>query len=210
MNTDFTLRSRGLVKPLRVLTVFIIICAGLVLLSHIFSWAFPGAGDQLAVSLLYSSILLFLASVAFQVVYLVWVYKYHKDLKFHFNNYPVTPGQALARRLIPLLNIWGIWNYHTQLTKRLREYPDLAGFARPINVLLILFYLFTFFSDIFIQGDFSAAFSYLKEASAAVQIGRVIGISANIALSLVAMRLVSLMNTLLIRRNAYKLEQVSQ
>ncbi|HLO50641.1 MAG TPA: hypothetical protein VK211_19645, partial [Kamptonema sp.] len=36
------------------------------------------------------------------VLLLVWLYRLHVDLKVLFNDYPITPGGAVARFLIPI------------------------------------------------------------------------------------------------------------
>lgn len=84
------------------------------------------------------------------ILFLVWMYLLHRDLKLLFRTYPITPGQALAQLMIPIYNLWGIWNVFSTLTERLRTRGGaalkhwlpllyLTGFAsRSLNRFLIV------------------------------------------------------------------------
>lgn len=44
------------------------------------------------------------------ILFLVWMYRLHYDLSNAFLDYPISPFGSLARLIIPIYNIWGIWN----------------------------------------------------------------------------------------------------
>ncbi|MEG3978772.1 hypothetical protein QT970_29785 [Microcoleus sp. herbarium8] len=82
------------------------------------------------------------------VLFLVWLYRLHVDLKVLFNDYPITPGGAMARFLIPIYSIWGIWNALSTFANRFnQEGGELAKFAEYINPLIGGFYALTIASN---------------------------------------------------------------
>jgi hypothetical protein len=54
------------------------------------------------------------------ILFLVWMYLLHHDLKILFGTYPLTPGQSLAQLMIPFYNLWGIRNVFSTLGERLK------------------------------------------------------------------------------------------
>jgi hypothetical protein len=54
------------------------------------------------------------------ILAVVWLHRYHKDLMQLYGDYPITPGGALARFMIPFYNIWGIWNTLTTVAGRFK------------------------------------------------------------------------------------------
>jgi hypothetical protein len=44
------------------------------------------------------------------ILFLIWVYRLHFDLSNVFLDYPISPFGSLARLIIPIYNIWGIWD----------------------------------------------------------------------------------------------------
>ena len=44
------------------------------------------------------------------ILFLVWMYRLHFDLSNAFLDYPISPFGSLARLIIPIYNIWGIWD----------------------------------------------------------------------------------------------------
>jgi len=82
------------------------------------------------------------------VLFLVWLYRLHVDLKVLFNDYPITPGGALARFIIPIYSIWGIWNALSTFANRFnQEGGELAKCAEYINPLIGGFYALTITSN---------------------------------------------------------------
>jgi hypothetical protein len=58
------------------------------------------------------------------ILALIWLFKLHEDLKQFYPDYPIGPGGALARFMIPFYNIWGIWNTLTTLAGRFKGEND--------------------------------------------------------------------------------------
>lgn len=80
----------------------------------------------------------------FLVLFLVWLYRLHVDLKVLFNDYPITPGGAIARFLIPIYSIWGIWNTLSTFGKRFhQEGGELAKYTEYTTSSLGGFYALT-------------------------------------------------------------------
>lgn len=80
----------------------------------------------------------------FLVLFLVWLYRLHVDLKVLFNDYPITPGGAIARFLIPIYSIWGIWNTISTFAKRFhQEGGELAKYTEYTTSSLGGFYALT-------------------------------------------------------------------
>lgn len=44
------------------------------------------------------------------ILFLIWIYHLHFDLSNAFPDYPISPFGSLARLIIPIYNIWGIWD----------------------------------------------------------------------------------------------------
>ncbi len=84
----------------------------------------------------------------FLVLFLVWLYRLHVDLKVLFNDYPITPGGAIARFIIPIYSIWGMWNALSTFANRFnQEGGELAKCAEYINPLIGGLYSLTITSN---------------------------------------------------------------
>ena len=82
------------------------------------------------------------------VLFLVWLYRLHVDLKVLFNDYPITPGGALARFLIPIYSIWGIWNTLSTFGNTFKqEGGELTTWAEQLDPLIGGFYALTIGSN---------------------------------------------------------------
>jgi len=54
------------------------------------------------------------------ILFLIWMYQVHKDLRVIFKTYSITPGGALAQLMIPFYNLWGIWNVFATFADKLK------------------------------------------------------------------------------------------
>ncbi|CBN58694.1 MULTISPECIES: DUF4328 domain-containing protein [Kamptonema] len=91
---------------------------------------------------------LFIGLVAL-VLWLVWLYRLHVDLKVLFKDYPITPGGALARFLIPIYSFWGIWNTLSTFGNTFKqEGGELVKWAEQLDPLIGGFYALTIGSNI--------------------------------------------------------------
>lgn len=50
------------------------------------------------------------------ILFFVWLYKVHKDVREMEPIHPVTPGWSVASFMIPLYNLYGIWNVFWKLS----------------------------------------------------------------------------------------------
>lgn len=91
---------------------------------------------------------LFIGLVAL-VLWLVWLYRLHVDLKVLFKDYPITPGGALARFLIPIYSFWGIWNTLSTFGNTFKqEGGEFTQCAEQLDPLIGGFYALTIGSNI--------------------------------------------------------------
>jgi hypothetical protein len=81
------------------------------------------------------------------VLFVMWVYRVHIDLRSVSKRYPISPGDSLAQILIPIYNIWGFWDIFTTLSAELRLAGEvLEGYGSDLHFWLILFYVIGFLS----------------------------------------------------------------
>ncbi|QMV42489.1 hypothetical protein [Cohnella cholangitidis] len=79
------------------------------------------------------------------VIYLIWIYRVHVDLRDLFPFYSRTPGMSLACMMIPFFNFYGIpstyyrmGQYMQRLPATLKQGRFISGLAAP---LIILFFV---------------------------------------------------------------------
>lgn len=65
-----------------------------------------------------------LVSLVLLIVFIVWILDLHRDLVYLFPDYPITPGWAVARLLIPIYNLWGTWNVFVTMVRTFQEDSD--------------------------------------------------------------------------------------
>lgn len=82
------------------------------------------------------------------IVFFIWLHRIHADLKNLFNSYPVTPAGAVAKFLIPIYNIWGIFNVLSTFADRFKpEGGDLTSLGEKVRSAIGLLYALTFGSN---------------------------------------------------------------
>lgn len=82
------------------------------------------------------------------VLFFIWLYRIHVDLKYLFDSYPVTPGGAIAKFLIPIYNIWGVANVLSTFANKFKlEGADLNSLGKKVSYLIIPLYVLTFSSN---------------------------------------------------------------
>lgn len=74
------------------------------------------------------------------IMALVWVFRIHQDLNRLHNDYPITPGGSLRQFMIPVYNVWGIWNTLSTLAKHFNRKPTSASSGATIQTFLPWFY----------------------------------------------------------------------
>jgi hypothetical protein len=83
------------------------------------------------------SIVTLLFSLISIIVFMIWLYRLHADLKDIFKEYPITPGGAIARFLIPIYSLWGIANTLSTFADRFKgEGEDLTRLSEQVRSLI--------------------------------------------------------------------------
>ncbi|MDZ8188923.1 MAG: DUF4328 domain-containing protein [Nostoc sp. ChiSLP02] len=89
------------------------------------------------------SIVAFIVSLVSGVVFLIWLHRLHADLKNLFHEYPITPGGAIARFIIPIYSLWGIANTLSTFADRFKgEGGDLTSLSEKVRGLIAPLYTF--------------------------------------------------------------------
>jgi hypothetical protein len=106
----------------------------------------PGGGPEwLALSVPDWPVRLFvplIPGLAAVIAFCVWIYFFHADCQRLFPDFPLTPGRALARFIVPGYNLWGMIDYQVILRRRTAGYPSVAPYARhAFNLVLASFIL---------------------------------------------------------------------
>ncbi|WP_270181178.1 hypothetical protein [Alkalihalobacillus sp. CinArs1] len=74
------------------------------------------------------------------VLYLVWLYKVHNDLREMNASYPITPGGALARVMIPIYNLYGLWNVYATMAKYFKESSPAFEAGKKLAIYTPIYY----------------------------------------------------------------------
>ena len=94
------------------------------------------------------SIVALIINIISVILFLIWLHRLHADLKNLFQEYPITPGGAVARFLIPVYNIWGMANVLSTFADKFRpEGGDLTSFSEEVRASIGLLYGFTIVSQ---------------------------------------------------------------
>ncbi|MFN6515984.1 MAG: DUF4328 domain-containing protein [Nostoc sp. CreGUA01] len=87
------------------------------------------------------SIISLILGVTSVIVFLVWLHRLHADLKNLFHEYPISPGGAIARFIIPLYSLWGIANTLSTFADRFKgEGGDLTSLSEKVRSLIAPLY----------------------------------------------------------------------
>lgn len=82
------------------------------------------------------------------VIYLFWIYKVHEDLKKLDAYYPITPLGSIARILIPIYNIYGLWNVFSTMSRYFKEHGKTVNIGTKIGLLIPFYYILFFGTEI--------------------------------------------------------------
>ncbi|MEH2378256.1 MAG: hypothetical protein V7K27_05025 [Nostoc sp.] len=89
------------------------------------------------------SIVTSLFNLTLLIVFLIWLYRLHADLRNLFKEYPITPGGAIARFLIPIYSLWGIANTLSTFADRFKvEGDDFTPLSEQVRSLINPLYIF--------------------------------------------------------------------
>lgn len=96
------------------------------------------------------------------ILFFIWMYRLHFDLSNIFSDYPITPRGALARLIIPIYCIWGIWNTFATIADHFKNEvePTITHAGERLSSWLPFLYIAMFVSSIMfkivLKADFSA------------------------------------------------------
>ncbi|WP_392531526.1 DUF4328 domain-containing protein [Nostoc sp. C117] len=89
------------------------------------------------------SIVSLILSLISLVVFFIWLHRLHADLKNLFEEYPITPGGAIARFIIPIYSLWGMANTLSTFAERFKvEGGDLTALSEEVRSLIAPLYGF--------------------------------------------------------------------
>ena len=73
--------------------------------------------------LIHGLIILLMAPIVLigAILYLIWMNRLHFDLSNAFLDYPISPLGSLARLIIPIYNIWGIWDTFATIANHFKK-----------------------------------------------------------------------------------------
>jgi hypothetical protein len=87
------------------------------------------------------SIISLILGVTSVIVFLIWLHRLHADLKNLFQEYPISPGGAIARFLIPIYSLWGIANTLSTFADGFKnEGGDLTSLSEKVRSLIAPLY----------------------------------------------------------------------
>lgn len=76
------------------------------------------------------------------IFFLIWIFRVHRDFRDITTDYPITPGGALRRIMIPLYNIVGMWSVYSSMARYLVKQDDESMKHGQKLMGLIPFYYF--------------------------------------------------------------------
>ena len=139
-------------KGVKVVLLILVVLMAIILLTEILDLTKNG-GIQAAVAIFagVSAVLMIIALILPIILFCIWIFAFHSDLKIIDASYEIRPGQAIARILIPGYNLWGIWNIHSTYGKWLQSKPaqQTKDSGAIIWKLLPLYYVCLIIGQVF-------------------------------------------------------------
>ncbi|PKR78201.1 hypothetical protein CEY16_00115 [Halalkalibacillus sediminis] len=92
------------------------------------------------------NIFILISLLIMYVIYFTWMYKVHIDMQYYTLNYPIRPSKSVWSFLIPIYNLYGAWNVHSNLSNTFsqRNYSNFTKIGDRIMALLPIAYILTF------------------------------------------------------------------
>ncbi|HEY9623594.1 MAG TPA: hypothetical protein V6C78_24770 [Crinalium sp.] len=112
------------------------------------------------------------------VLSLIWLYQVHSDLKRFYSDYPITPGESLARFMIPFYNIWGIWNTLATIAGRLKSdhNDEIRQQGEIVQSQLPLMYIVNALSIVLTRAAFQQALNNAEAVSPVILLTTVVNL----------------------------------
>ncbi|AYC29981.1 hypothetical protein [Paenisporosarcina cavernae] len=83
------------------------------------------------------------------IIYLVWIFNVHQDLKELIPSYPISPWGAIRRITIPFYNIYGLWAVYSTLKGYLSYDEKTKKLGIILGVYIPIYYFLHWTSNIF-------------------------------------------------------------
>ena len=78
------------------------------------------------------------------ILFLIWIFKVHADLKKINPEYRISPGGSLARILIPFYNIYGDWSVFSTMADYFKEQNTIRNIGKRLALMIPFFYILLF------------------------------------------------------------------
>ncbi|WP_134687398.1 DUF4328 domain-containing protein [Brevibacillus migulae] len=146
---------------------------------------------------------IFLLIVTF-ALFFIWIFRVHRDFKQISDSYPVTPWGALARILIPIYNLVGLWTIYRDMAHFLiaRESKELRSQGWKLKSMIPYYYF-----PIFVQNILNRIIFRSDERLAILEI---VAFGVDIFLNMMYIRMVVLISKGIVAANEEKALQLSQ
>lgn len=82
-----------------------------------------------------------LINLIYGILFLIWIFKVHRDLQEMDPTYSIKPGGAIARVLIPFYNIYGLWNLYSTMAHYFKASIPKSGIGTKLAKYLPFFYI---------------------------------------------------------------------
>lgn len=87
--------------------------------------------------------LLFLCTIIYVILFLIWIFQVHRNLQEMDSTYPVTPGGALASVLVPFYNVYGLWHVYSTMANYFQEGSSTENVGLKLAKYIPVYYIFT-------------------------------------------------------------------
>lgn len=142
------LKSNSVAKVLKIF-LWISVISNVIVLGNVIVASIIEVGSSFARFDQFISILLAGVTLISTIIYLIWLYKIHKDLKNMDSQYPITPGGALRRVMIPFYNIYGLWNVYSTMSKEFKKDQSTFRIGKYLGIYVPIYYSLIFITSWF-------------------------------------------------------------
>jgi len=75
------------------------------------------------------------------ILFLIWIFKVHADLRKINPEYQISPGGSLARILIPFYNLYGYWQVFSTMSTYFKEHHKTLNLGKKLALMIPFFYI---------------------------------------------------------------------
>lgn len=87
-------------------------------------------------------------NIIYGIIFLIWIFNVHRDLQELDTSYPIKPGGAIARVLIPFYNIYGLWNIYSTMADYFKANVTNSGSGTKLAKYIPFYYILLWGSTI--------------------------------------------------------------